>query len=78
MKATQLDNKSYVPDFLSSFCRSLQRHLTKTGSAIGRSENKTMTTSSSYENEVRPGLMMTNDVLFYRVSQIKVYTFNEP
>ena len=36
----------------------------KVKAAIGRSENKTLTKFSSYENEVRPGVVMTG-ILFY-------------
>ena len=32
---------------------------------IGRSENKTLTKCSSYENEVRPGVVMTGIFFLY-------------
>ena len=38
--------------------------------SIGRSENKTVTNCSSYENKVRPGVVMMTDVIIFYLQEV--------
>ena len=57
--------KSRISVQLSCFVSQKGQHGRFCTLGIGRSENKTIMKFSSYENEIRPGVVMTSVIFFY-------------